>query len=254
MNLPLDLIQKVDLLLGTTSRPHLTYEECGLDHADRGSLEWLLPFKDDVGFIPSPNLSKSLTTVDEILRREGVENIAEYYQKHPDYLTGQQLHPMDEIRAHSSSIVEGFRESVSPDKKVDHLLREIKGFVRHLPVLVYKGLDCASGMSFEVSTSDRIIISQGEDQFDILRMEFTAVPNYFWTCSDIIEKLSLIDDQYGIEIIGVADELVEFALKHIPTGEQARALGEYLFDFCPDPFMGEAPRHFPSGRIVLSWD
>ncbi len=76
--------------------------------------------------------------------------------------------------------------------------------------------------------------------------------NYELLTEDIIEQLKLLDEKYGIDIIGAGQGGVDLILKRIPKGKEARELGEWLLNFCPELY--KAPRKFPRGRVSLMWN
>jgi hypothetical protein len=116
------------------------------------------------------------------------------------------------------------------------------------PLLAY-----ATGIYHDIpSVPKTIVVAPTTDQFEILRYERTDGANYdIWT-EDIIEKLKTLDEEFGIEITGATIAGVEFLLKRIPTGEEARKLGVRLLEFCPDLY--EAPTSFADGKVSLWWD
>lgn len=69
---------------------------------------------------------------------------------------------------------------------------------------------------------------------------------------DIIAKLKNLDEKFGIKIIGAGWDGVEFILKRIPKGPEARELGKWLLEFCPDIY--KAQKKFPEGKVSLWWD
>ena len=99
---------------------------------------------------------------------------------------------------------------------------------------------------------DTIVVAPTTDQFDILWYERTDGINYGLQTADIIEKLKVLDGEYGIDIIGAGSAGVEFRLRRIPSGRAAQELGAWLLEFCPD--LGESPTSFPEGEVALWWD
>jgi hypothetical protein len=122
-------------------------------------------------------------------------------------------------------------------------LEKVRAQLLNDPVIAYDG---GSDM-FEC-----IVVAPTENQFDILRYERTQGANRGLQTEDIVDRLQVLDEKYGIDIVGATTDSVEFTLKRIPKGREARELGEWLLDFCPDLY--EAPASFPDGRMALWWD
>ncbi len=70
------------------------------------------------------------------------------------------------------------------------------------------------------------------DKFDILRIQKTDGINFDIENKDVIEKLKVWDETYGIEILGADYDWVDLTFsKDIAD---VKALAEEVYDFCPD--------------------
>ncbi len=125
-------------------------------------------------------------------------------------------------------------------------LAQVRSALQGEPLLAYEaGLD-ARGIPHT------IVVAPTTDPFDILRCERTDAANYGLDTEDVIARLKTLDEKYGIDITGAGGDGVAFTLKRVPKGEEARELGRWLLDFCPD--LHEAPVRFPKGKVSLWWD
>jgi hypothetical protein len=88
-----------------------------------------------------------------------------------------------------------------------------------------------SEMNFGYSP-DEITILKTNDVFDLLRFEGTNGVNYDIFCEDIITKLNLWDEKYGLEIFAVGFDVIQAHYKKSPSNLDEHATE--LYDFCPD--------------------
>jgi hypothetical protein len=129
-------------------------------------------------------------------------------------------------------------------------LKKGRTLMQNEPVTVYR-----DGIEWEGTPSSgygRIVVAPTTDQFDILRCEQTNGANHGLQTEDVIEKLKMVDETYGIDIVGASWDGVEFVLKQVPKGKKALELGRWLLEICPDLY--EAPRSYPKGKVALWWD
>jgi hypothetical protein len=131
------------------------------------------------------------------------------------------------------------------------ILKKVRDLLHDDSVIVYTNtIGCEKG--FEPSSPSSFIVAPTTNQFDILRYENTNGGNYDLDTEDVIKQLMVLDEKFGIDIIGAGFDGVAFMLKRVPKGKEARELGKWLLEFCPDLY--EAPRSFPKGKVVLWWD
>ncbi len=103
-----------------------------------------------------------------------------------------------------------------------------------------------------LAISNRIVVCETDDQFDILRLEGTAGNNFAISTDEIIDALKQIDDALGIEIVGAMWGGLEFLLNKKPTHKQYEKLERKIIGICPDvlsDFQG-----FRNGRVAIAWD
>ncbi len=125
-------------------------------------------------------------------------------------------------------------------------LNQVRNILRGEQLFAYKA-DLT-----ELDFSNSIIVAPTADQFDILRYEHTDAANYWLDTEEVISELKILDEKYGIDITGAGMDCVVFIMKRVPMGEEARELGQWLLDFCPDLY--ELPEKFPEGEVFLWWD
>jgi hypothetical protein len=129
-------------------------------------------------------------------------------------------------------------------------LKNVRSLLRDDPVFAYT--TNTEWDNVPAGGSLCIVVASTNDQFDALRIEHTNGTNYGLDTEDIIEKLKNLDERYGVDIVGANFDGLEFYLKQIPKGKEAKELGRWLLDFCPD--LNEAPKSFRKGKVSLWWD
>ncbi|MDR6226819.1 DUF4253 domain-containing protein [Desmospora profundinema] len=77
-----------------------------------------------------------------------------------------------------------------------------------------------------------LVLSPGEDQWDILRTARTNATNYEMDTDDVIRELKAIDNAVGIDIFHAETDMVSFRLKSDPNNWDAFC--EDLYRLCPD--------------------
>ena len=125
-------------------------------------------------------------------------------------------------------------------------LNEVRDILQGEQLLAFK----EGFVEFETPIS--IVVAPTTDQFDILRFERTDAINYGLETEGVINQLKILDERYGIDIVGATCDSVTFTLKYFPKGKEVQELSQWLLDFCPD--LDELPQEFPEGEISLWWD
>jgi len=145
--------------------------------------------------------------------------------------------------------------SIKPGQ-IDSLLAAVRNGLANENAMAYKSVDTWYGVY--KTEARRIVVCPSTDQFDILRFEQGPPP--YSDCEYYIEELKKYDEEYGIDIVGAAWSVVEFSLKRIPTGRDAKALSDRILAFAPDVVNGggEVVKLIDfkrsGGRIALWWD
>lgn len=151
------------------------------------------------------------------------------------------------LTARSEEISKSYARMVRRKKRT---LKQVREILQNEPVVAYR-----AGIELDRMTSpgyDTIVVAPTTDQFDILRYERANGANHGLQTEGIIERLKVLDEKYGLDIVGVVGDGLEFRLKQAPKGKQAQELGKWLLEFCPDLY--EAPKSFPKGKVALCWD
>jgi hypothetical protein len=77
-----------------------------------------------------------------------------------------------------------------------------------------------------------LVVGEGGNQFEILRIAASDAVNYSKTTEDIIAKLQQWDTAYGIDIWQAETDTIQLRFKKVPTD-----LGRFakeVYEFCPD--------------------
>jgi len=77
-----------------------------------------------------------------------------------------------------------------------------------------------------------VVVAAAANQFDILRIAATDAVNYGLETEDLIKKLKVWDDAYGIDIFQAETDTVQFRLRSLPKDLPKFAAEVYAF--CPD--------------------
>jgi len=136
------------------------------------------------------------------------------------------------------------------DSQMTDSLLHVKEVTHGFPYVAYKGN--LMWVHSELAISDRIVVCETDDQFDILRLEGTAGNNFAISTDEIIEVLKQIDAALGIEIVGAMWGGLEFRLIKKPTREQYEELERKIIGICPDVLSDF--RGFGNGRVAIAWD
>lgn len=202
---------------------------------------------------PMPELSQDLDnalqriqeSVDDERFFDGHEfDMEGYVEEVRELILQESPHIQAELADLASQLMDRLSPPSRTAQKRKDTLEKVRAQLFNDPVIAYEG-------GFEMF--ECIVVAPTENQFDILvGYERTQGANWGLQTEDIIDRLRVLDEKYGIDTVGATGGSVEFILKHVPKGKEARELGGWLLDFCPD--LHEAPASFPDGRVVLWWD
>jgi len=267
-----DIVEKVNVELGTTGQPHLIL--IAGEWIDTGCMAWPLPPESEgaMGLVSEIN-TLSMRLVSLLMKSERPsEPLYEILKKHGparlhEVLRGyEQGAEIEELLLQLHELMSPYKSTEmyglqvfdvndltpsDPREGVNRIWWKVRELLKDEPVIVYRG-DLGAEGSVEIGTASLLVVAPTIDQFDILRIEHTDGVNYGWDTEKIIEKLKEFDSEFGIDIVGASCCAVEFLLKRIPKGNEARKLGRRLLKFCPDIY--KAPTSFRKGRVALWWD
>ena len=249
MGVPTSIVQELDKTLGITGQP---YQIMGKStQLDTGYMAWSIPFPTAK---PLPIRSEEFMKADKRIKKllqndpsrysdEAVEKYNAFFAQEPVHLQEERAHFVEQARADSAEFMNVLAKRAS-------IFWSVRQILQGAPVIVYKGnisWDDVTTLSF-----GSIVVAPTTDQFEPLRVEQVEGVNYRLNTQDVVAKLQMLDNQFGISITGAGPAGVEFLLKRIPQDGEARELGQWLFKFAPDIF--EAPTSFPTGTVALYWD
>lgn len=84
----------------------------------------------------------------------------------------------------------------------------------------------------EQEVNQRIRVVKTMDQFDILRLEQTAAPNYDITTEQVISQLTLWQKKLGLLVIGAGEDWVDMRITRMPA--DMAEFSKEVYAFCPD--------------------
>lgn len=259
VNLPDDKIRQIDEIIGARCKPYHIVGDRG-ERVDTGCIAWpaIRSGTTPTWMVPQQHIyvpghgqmQDEVAAMLESLLRDPPPHIKALLDSLGP-LTPTQIEDMQQY------VWERILSLGAPDEDIettpaeaDQVLAQVREVLRGYPVIAYKGELVWADVT--ATAYEHLVVAPTIDQFDILRIERTNAANYGMLTEELIAKLKVLDTKYEIEITGASFSAVEFVLKQIPTGENARELGQWLLEFCPDLF--EAPTSFPAGRVALWWD
>lgn len=256
MDIPESAIQALNSLFDQEGASH----EISIDGVwvDTGCIEWISTvIEPSSNGIPQPstelktasdNIEKQIKQSGENFdRKNGSWNIKKYYARFTELMQQQPEHIQKANDEYVAEFLAYSKQMENATKSITDFFDEAKVLVQNESVLLYM-----NSIEWDGIAPNGIVLAGITDQYDILRIEKTHAGNYGFLTEDIIAKLKILDGKFGIEIIGACMDAVEFVLKRIPKGTEAKELGKWLLDFCPDLY--EAPKKFPKGKVSLWWD
>ncbi len=245
---PANVVEQLNSTLGMIGRPHfILYQGQWLD---TGCMEWT----------PTLTMHDALTQVSpalqDTLRRAGsyfAENqrtnrqadwatvTEEFFAKEPPSIRAE--YDVYKANLERASMANQVQAAQKAGINVDRLTK-IRDTLRSEKIVAY--------LDGPVEFPTGIVVASTSDQYDTLRIERTEAGNYGMGTEDVIAKLEILDEKYGIDIVQAGNANVQFVLKRIPKGNEARELERWLLDFCPD--LDVYPQDLAGGRVSLWWD
>jgi hypothetical protein len=147
------------------------------------------------------------------------------------------------------------RSVLVPDDKAEELLGALRP---RLP----KGLIAFVGVrrshAYPTPNGVELVIGQGDDQFEILRVAGTDSVNHDLTTEDLVRELQSWDAEFGIDIWQAETDVVQISLKAVP--QDVRQFVTRLRAFCPnvvdsngDDAAASLARDITERRELLLW-
>lgn len=107
------------------------------------------------------------------------------------------------------------------------------------------------------SKPEIICFLKSNDKFDVLRALGTNGINYDIDTDQLVERLTLWDNDYGIEIEGADNDWVDITFSKLP--KDLKKLTEEIYEFCPDSVdqgvgsMEELENYITENNGVFLW-
>ncbi len=245
MSISESVIQQINDLLGVRGQPHVLLNDGQLVHTD--CIEWKLSFTDDQP--QEPEISLELTSVLNKIQQQvhgefsdmSFKDLELYSKRIQELFKLESQRVQDELKSLTPALTELANYPTKVHQRRTRVFRKVRKLLLGQPFY-----------AFWIRDTDILVVAPTLDQYEVLRYEYTNGSNYGFDTEDVINKLKSIDEEFGIDIIGAAFDGVDFILKRIPKGKEAKKLGEWLLEFCPELY--EAPKSFPKGDVSLWWD
>jgi hypothetical protein len=93
-------------------------------------------------------------------------------------------------------------------------------------------IGCTRSYAENPESGNEIVVANGADQFEILRVAASDAVNFDLTTEDIIEKLKEYDTLFGIDIFHAETDTIKFRLKKMP--DDLKEFCKDLYKCCPD--------------------
>ncbi|HLY24737.1 MAG TPA: DUF4253 domain-containing protein [Aggregatilineales bacterium] len=257
MTVPMEVIRKIDSALAINSRPH--YIKAHGQGIDTECWEWEQPSDNSPEFLHFSEALKRIqetpeqrSALREQLNKISDETIAHAQQGDEAVANAHFSQKLFNLLAKEIGdpqlALAGFVEQTPRANvpTIDDTLNHVRKLIKDAGAIAYKSAGHQSVYG------EVIVVAPTTNQFDILRIERTDAANYHLDTEAVIMKLKALDNDLGIDLIGATGDSVEFRLKRIPTGDDAKALGKWLLEFCPD--FETAPQDFADGKVFLWWD
>ena len=252
MKFPLDVSEKVSAFLGSGGVTHQIPD--GNNWVETNCLEWRLSSFDLEAPKPSQSLSGVLEEIaqqasDEALyTKAGSLDENKYKARIMEAFERQKTPELHlEVAALQTQLLEFTKKQAYWQRTRKATLKKVRTLVQHDPVMAYWG-----DPEWEGNTPETIVVAPITDQFEILQIEQTNGANYGISNDEVNSRMNFLNYKYGIDILGATSSSLDFVLKRIPKGTDAKELGKWLLDWCPDLY--EGPRSFPKGKVSLWWD
>lgn len=252
MELHVDVVDKLSAFFGFDGTIHRAVD--GNDWVVTNCLEWKLPSFDLENPKPSQFMTDALDKVSHQISGQDLYTKAGYlkmdkYASRFKEAFDQQASPelRDELNAFTPKVLEFIKNQDDWKRTRKSILKKVRKLLENDPAIAF-WLET----EWEGNVPETIVVAPIVDQFEILNIEQTNGSNYSIFNEDIVSKLKSLDAELGIDIVGANSSSVDFILKCIPKGSEARELGKSLLELCPDLY--EAPRSFSKGKVSLWWD
>jgi hypothetical protein len=123
------------------------------------------------------------------------------------------------------------------------ILNRVRSHLSDEPVIAYIG---------EADSWPCLVVAPTKDQFDIIRIEETNGPIIGIETGDILDEFLVIDEKYGVDIIGADDRAVEFKIKRQLQGIEKVEFSQWLAIFADEAVWSS---NFDIKQpVVMCWD
>lgn len=116
---------------------------------------------------------------------------------------------------------------------------------------------CTRSLANPPDNGGEVVVANGDDQFDILRVAKSDAVNFDMDTEDLVRKLQEYDSKYGIDIFHAETDTIEFKFRTWP--KDLTSFCKDLYKFCPDIVdqgtgsVEELEREIAKTEIVYLW-
>jgi len=143
-------------------------------------------------------------------------------------VTGKQVRPFSTIDFGREQNPKG-RSVLIKEEAAEGLLDLVR---RQLPPGVIAFVGVTKSLARSKPDGVELVVAEGKDQFDILRVAATDGVNHGLGTEDIIRELRAWDAEYGIDIWQAETDTIQLRLRTTP--KNLRDFAARVYKFCPD--------------------
>lgn len=124
---------------------------------------------------------------------------------------------------------DGGRSVLVPEDQAERLLDPVRA---RLPRGLIAFVGVTNSLALPKPDGVELVVAEGTDQFDILRVAATDGTNFGLGTEDIVDELQKWDRQFGIDIWQAETDAIQFRFVTLP--KNMHAFAQRVYAFCPD--------------------
>ena len=121
------------------------------------------------------------------------------------------------------------RSVLVPQNRAQDILNKVR---KNLSPMFIAFVGTTNNLESKNSKDFEIVVAEGKNQFDIVKVAATNAVNYEKSTDQIISKLKKWDSEYGIDIWQAETDTIQLSLKKQP--KDIKKFSQEVYEFCPD--------------------